>query len=329
MKKELRVNFTDFPRKFNKTNNNLFHLLSRRYTIIIDEINPDYLFYGSFGYDFLRFDCIRIFYTGENIMPDFNLCDYASSFAFLSFDDRYVRFPGFHHLLINREIKKEKDIEEIQFCNFIYSNANRADPTRDEFYHLLSKYKHVDSAGKHLNNKVLPVTKNGWVNEKLEFMSNYKFSIAFENSSLPGYTTEKISHAFIAGTIPIYWGSPLVIADFNPAAFINCHAYSSLKEVVDKVIELDQDNDLYLQMYNQPVFIKEPAYMQEDYLLNFYSYIIEQPYATAWRRTKYGHNNWYEGNLKKLVNEFEAGKKSFKGIKHFARKILRKFTKFK
>lgn len=38
-------------------------------------------------------------------------------------------------------------------------------------------------------------------------MRRYKFTIAFENQSYPGYVTEKIADALMAGTVPIYWGA--------------------------------------------------------------------------------------------------------------------------
>ena len=63
--------------------------------IIIDEENPDYLIYSCFGKDFLTYNCIRIFYSGENMVPDFNLCDYGISFFYLEFEDRYIRYPNF------------------------------------------------------------------------------------------------------------------------------------------------------------------------------------------------------------------------------------------
>ena len=52
---------------------------------------------------------------------------------------------------------------------------------------------------------------------------NYNFTIAFENCDHPGYITEKIIHAFIAGTIPLYWGGGDYLKETFPAdCFINC-----------------------------------------------------------------------------------------------------------
>lgn len=37
---------------------------------------------------------IRIFYPPpENLVPDFNICDYAIGFHYLDFEDHYFRFP--------------------------------------------------------------------------------------------------------------------------------------------------------------------------------------------------------------------------------------------
>jgi len=83
-------------------------------------------------------------------------------------------------------------------------------------------------------------------------MSNYKFCLAFENSSYPGYTTEKLLNALIANTIPVYWGNPLVEKDFNNKAFINCHSYQDFNEAIKIVKEVDIDN------YRYQSFLREP-----------------------------------------------------------------------
>ena len=41
---------------------------------------------------------------------------------------------------------------------------------------------------------------------------------------MPGYVTEKIVNAFLAGSIPIYWGSRAVLEIFNPESFIYANA---------------------------------------------------------------------------------------------------------
>jgi hypothetical protein len=86
-------------------------------------------------------------------------------------------------------LKKEK------FCSFCVKNASswQGFVYRDQFFHKLSEYKKVDSLGPHLNNVGGPVPREGFE----EYMSKYKFAIYFENSSAPGYITEKIMRCLI------------------------------------------------------------------------------------------------------------------------------------
>ena len=58
------------------------------------------------------------------------------------------------------------------------------------------------------------------VENKIEFLSNYKFSISMENSNGDGYVSEKIVESLIAGTIPIYYGDYMIDEYINPKAYI-------------------------------------------------------------------------------------------------------------
>src|SRR5690606_9454891 len=156
--KTIKLWFTDFFKDFNPEDNYIYHLLSDHYIIKLTPQNPDYLIYSCYGNDFLKYDCVRIYYTGENLRPDFNLCDYAIGFDHLNFGERYLRYPNFALIedqflqLIKREVSEDyKAVNKDYFCNFIYANS-QADPVRDQFFHLLNEYKKVSSPGKHLNN---------------------------------------------------------------------------------------------------------------------------------------------------------------------------------
>ena len=61
-----------------------------------------------------------------------------------------------------------------RFCNMVVSNSKCK--SRNNFYHLLNQQKKVDSGGKYLNNV------GGPVHDKLDFISKYKFTLAFENT---------------------------------------------------------------------------------------------------------------------------------------------------
>src|SRR5690606_3448282 len=183
---------------------------------------------------------------------------------------------------------------------------SQADPVRDQFFHLLNEYKKVSSPGKHLNNISMEVGERfsqDWMYTKLKFQSRCKFSIAFENTSSPGYTTEKIMHAFIAGTIPIYWGNPEVIKDFNPASFINCHEFNNFNEVVEWVKEVDQNDELYKRIIDAPAFIYNtlPAHLEKENLITFFRNIFDSN-GNAKKRPLYGTTLKYEQNLKDLYH---------------------------
>ncbi|TBW26623.1 glycosyltransferase family 10 domain-containing protein [Gramella sp. KN1008] len=306
--KKIRIWFSDFYPGFNPKENPFIKLLSKKFEILFDDQNPDFLIYSCYGLDFLKYDCVRIFYTGENLRPDFNLCDYAIGFDYLDFGDRYLRFPNFALFegQFNKLIDNDRHVPEKKyFCNFIYSNSE-ANPIRDRFYFMLNEYKPITSPGKHLNNSNIDIGKRNdptWMFSKLDFQSRCKFTIAFENSSSPGYTTEKLMHAFLANSIPIYWGDPLVEKDFNSRAFINCHHYNSLEEVVQRIIELDKSNEKYSAMMNEKPFAQDqiPENLSKQKVIEFLEMIFNQNPREAIRRPKYGTTLNYENQLKTLL----------------------------
>ncbi len=288
MRKRIKVNFTDFwPNARDINHNPLVYILSKRFDLEISNV-PDFLIYSCFGFDFLKYRCTRVFYTGENVRPNFNECDYAFSFDY-PITEKNFRFPiyAWHPGLEKLTIKP--DVETLfkyktKFCNFIYSNKRAKE--RIHFFEALSRYKPVDSGGKVLNNI-------GYrVGNKIEFMAAYKFTIAFENESYPGYTTEKIWEARVANTVPIYWGNPLIHKDFNPASFINCHNYKSFDEVIEKIIELDNNDDLYRQYLAQPFFYNNlpNEFVNRENILDKFEYIFENPAIKPIARTR--KNYW-------------------------------------
>src|SRR5690606_11217249 len=115
------------------------------------------------------YKCHKVFYTAENIRPDFSRCDFAISFDHNQ-DPRHYRLPLYvlyYNLHSEHSSYKAPSPIKNKFCNFIYSNPNAK--IRNEFFRILSNYKKVDSAGKHLNNL-------GYrVKDKLAFIDQYKF----------------------------------------------------------------------------------------------------------------------------------------------------------
>jgi len=114
---------------------------------------------------------------------------------------------------------------------------------------------------------------------KILFQNESKFSLQIQSTCAPYFSQEKIIQGYASNTIPIFWGNPNIIEDgFNPKSFINCHDYNTIDEVVDRIIEIDSDDEKYLKMLNEPMFVdnKLPEYFNENYILTFIENIINK-----------------------------------------------------
>ena len=135
------------------------------------------------------------------------------------------------------------------------------------------------------------------MDDKIAFMSQFEFGIAFENSSYPGYTTDKLLDAFEAGTVPIYWGDPLVGHDFHERAFVNCHSHSSDGEMVRRIRQLQSEPDLYAR---DPVRTLVPRWCRSEVCRpreagtvasRAHQFGIQAGLATAWLPKRSGATN--------------------------------------
>lgn len=186
------------------------YVIATEHIYLNKQYYKEYLKYVSQG-------AIIIFITGESLTPDMNICDYAICFdRHLKLDDRIGRKPTLYFFTqslfdeyINLPVTDQLIAQKTKFCNFMYSHPY---VTRDKLFHKVCEYKKVDSIGRHLNNTGIKSTRfvKGWQHLSIELRMPYKFSIAAENASLNGYTSEKLISCLEAKTVPIYWGDPTV-----------------------------------------------------------------------------------------------------------------------
>lgn len=81
----------------------------------------------------------------------------------------------------------------------------------------------------------------GKVDDKLYTMSQYKFSICFENmKSESGYITEKIFDAFFSGCIPVYYGAEDISKYVPENTFIDYREFSSVAELITYLYSMDE-----------------------------------------------------------------------------------------
>ena len=256
--KHLRLAFSDGT--FDGFLSHFDLLLRQRFDLeVVQDLSKAHvLMYSDRGTTHQRFNGRKIYYTIENMMPDYNECDFAITSGFRPDDTRHYRLPYYALASNPQKLTKEPTFSpeatlsaKTGFCSFVATNPRS--PERNQFFKILNKLKRVDSGGRHFNNI------GHKVSDKLAFVSQYKFAIAFENTASPGYTTEKITDAMTARTIPIYWGNPEIVAEFNTRSFINAADFPTLEALANHVIKVDRDDDLYLRYLREPWFINNQA----------------------------------------------------------------------
>lgn len=289
--KKIKVKFIGFWPGFDVNNNIFINTLKNKYVVEHSD-DPEYLFYSVFGnvYDVYNYKCIRIFYSGENVCPDFNCADYVIGFDHIVYDDRFLRLPVYYldkrAENLEGQIKQEtnKDI----FCNFIFSHQS-ANGFRERVFEELNKYKKVESCGSYLNNQEDGFIANSY-EKKMNIVNRSKFTIAAESTDLNGFVTEKPMHALYGNSVPIYFGSKKVGSDFNHAAIIDYNDYNSFEDMIKDIISIDNDPERYEKMIDATKYAEVNQYQRKIHELEQFLYnIVDQEYSNAFRRPLYFH----------------------------------------
>lgn len=286
-----------------------FPIDRNRFKITIDKNTPEYLIVSISHIIYrdkllellknnIKDDVIIVFDGDEAVSPDLNIFDYAITYEdVMGYEDRICHRPFDCYVAGGKEFNKgnhitreeaSKEYDKRKFCNFIYSNP-KADRGRDLLFYEISKYKQVDSLGKHLNNMSNDPDRETeeWFGSSVDAKKNYRFSISAENGRMRGYTSEKIVSSFLAGSIPIYWGNPNIEKEFNSEAFINCNNFSDHSEMIDRIRNIEENKELWIDMVTAQWQTEEQRKklkkQNEDYYA-FVNHIFEQDISDARRR---------------------------------------------
>lgn len=109
---------------------------------------------------------------------------------------------------------------------------------------------------------------------KLDLFSRYRFCLVAENSVAPWYVTEKLLHAFAAGCVPVYYGTPDVRAFLpTPQSAVLVMDFPSVSALVRELQRLSQPQA------RQAVGAQEGA---------------EHEAALGWRRNATFVREWWE-----------------------------------
>lgn len=305
-RKTIKIKYIGFWAGFSPEDFKMTKLLQKHFDVVICD-DADYIICSCIEdyYGFLDYDKVRIEYIGENYIPDLNMIDYAISPYPVHLLDRCFHLPqGLKSPEVNAycahrdERKFDRAFLEGKtvFANFCASHESEYN-CRGDFFKKLCEYKKVDSIGTYLNNTGIFVKNTDGT--KREYLQKSKFSLCFESTVHGGFNTEKIVDAFRADTIPVYLGDPYIGDIFNKNAFINVADYDSFDDAIAKIIELDNDDDKYLEMLNQPVFVDRdyPERLEREYE-EFLVHIFEQPIEKAYRRSRVYFARYYESFVK-------------------------------
>lgn len=278
---ELRVAFATMWDQFQPNDNFFLYLLKwvgtlNNINVILDEVNPNVVFWGplSQGTERKWPDAKKVYFTGENARPT----QANNTFLNLGFDyqknqqSSYIRLPlwvleiNWWGADIQRMVNPlpvsvkdattaVKDRGNREFCAFVATNPNN--PTRNATFDVLNKWRPVASGGRlycNLPDGPIPGGMGGGGGElaKVEFYKKYNFALTMENSSNPGYVTEKIFHAKVAGCVPIYWGDLHVDRDFDAKGFVEITKAKDMEEVIEKVKTIADDKEAIERMASIP-----------------------------------------------------------------------------
>jgi hypothetical protein len=284
MSNAVKVKFVDFWATFKLREQPLFYEdLVLKYNLQLSD-KPDILIYSVFGREHENEnykDCVKIFYSAENndrynvdAIKKINQGHYIIGFENIN----HERCLFFHNItVIDRKFKlfqhKTQCENKSEFCSFIQRNC-KCD-YRNSFVKKLSKYKIVDCLGSCMNNVPRQKRNNNFFETILELNKNYKFNIAFENSSRKNYCTEKIWWAFLNKSVPIYWGDPNVDEYFYPDSFLSRHKYESDEHLIEAIKELDTNKKLYSEIVNSDK-VKDPNFFSINRFHDFIEKILNE-----------------------------------------------------
>lgn len=232
-------------------------------------------FFGPLGDPcFIRnkFDGCKVFITSEDVEHKFtklNLYfgDYCLKHVDLALgfgvhkEEKYLRFPYWLTTTFAPEMNDDdivKRIREINTCRYkktsdcVLINKHDKKGTREMVYNGVRDILDVKLAGKWKNN-----TTDLWDkfnNDKEAYLRTFKFNICAENDNTEHYVTEKIFDAFIAGCIPLYYGSnnnpePGLI---NKDAVIFWEKDSENEANRELIRRLKEDENYYNEFISQP-----------------------------------------------------------------------------
>ena len=127
----------------------------------------------------------------------------------------------------------------------------------------------------------------GSIDNKIEVLKNYKFSICYENTrESNGYISEKIFDCFRAGVVPIYYGTDNISDTIPKQCFIDFSDFGNYEDLYKFLISIDENK------YNQ-YLLKAKFFLNSDIYKTFTSeYYVKVIYEAleSLKKSSFKHN---------------------------------------
>ncbi len=283
---KIRIDFMNFWPNFKQQQKNagglkrsFIQILNEdEYEFILDDVNPDIIFFNSFGPITYSGNAIKVGYITESADRFGSIFEKIKEKYFdlvignvpnikSLFVKHPLYIPACDPYKINQnyfneinEFVKNRDIgtstTNLNFCALI--NSHDQYNTRTPIFEELSKIKFVECPGKLLNN--VPSFDDKGLS-KVDYLKGFLFNICPENTKgHEGYYSEKLMDCSISGCIPLYFGQEFdeydkKIYNSDRIIFFNPHDKESVEKAGQKVKELMTNIDLLNDMYHKPIFL--------------------------------------------------------------------------
>jgi hypothetical protein len=284
-KKIIKTNFEGFWPSFDPCKNSFFNFLIKNEFISMDKYFPDITIYSDDYAGKNNLKSPRILLNVENRnFSDWNF-KYTMSFKKPTnnnfFFQNFFYYPYFQDLASDyegEEYLKLKWKNKNKHINFIYTNPKAS--VRNQYLKFLNENSiNVDSMGLYKNNT--PYIEDSNINKqsnKLIKISEYKYTVAFENSYHKNYISEKIWEPLCVNSIPIYYGGESVFKIFNKKKFIYVKNKFDFKKSLEKIREIDDSQDFYNNILHEPIFANDDIKQSFAYKIlarKFYQFLEE------------------------------------------------------
>jgi hypothetical protein len=252
----------------------LFKRAVGNFSATSDEKSADVVITSVYGKARPKFPEKTICLIWENARPNYSLYRYSLSSDFDTYLGRNCRLPVWYQGLAWPGMERERrppnernhglepliDMESLyrprasvsmdreSFCCFVAGNHELH---RLHAVEALSQVGRVEVFG-NVGNRPLRASK-------FDLLKQFRFNICFENSTYPGYYTEKLVHAWVGGCVPLYFADPWCRREFNSRAFINRTEFTTLDDFAKHVATIEASKQAQVDIASEPLLLEAPS----------------------------------------------------------------------